>query len=374
MKLRVCQIIPTLVQGGAEKQMSLLARHLDPEEFDSHVVVLTHSGVLEDELRARGVRLHFIDKRGKLDLGAYRRLKRKIQEIKPDVVHTWLFAANSYGRQAAKSARVPVIIAGERCVDPWKQWWHHRIDRHLLKSTDRMTTNTNAVVDFYQKQGIPSDRFSVIPNAVVNEAGAGKRLERGEFFRRLKLEPRKHIIGAVGRLWKQKGYQDLIWAAELVRAVNEDAWFVIVGDGPELEQLQKFRDQIDGQHIVKFLGHRSDAAELMQCFDVLWNGSLYEGQSNTILEAMAVGIPVLASDIPGNRDLVESGRTGVLYPLGDVETLSRQTLALLQDESRRRELGENAKQRIHEDFSLAKMVASYSQLYRDLYETKKGAR
>ena len=374
MKLRVCQIIPTLVQGGAEKQMSLLARHLDPEEFDSHVVVLTHSGVLEDELRARGVRLHFIDKRGKLDLGAYRRLKRKIQEIKPDVVHTWLFAANSYGRQAAKSARVPVIIAGERCVDPWKQWWHHRIDRHLLKSTDRMTTNTNAVVDFYQKQGIPSDRFSVIPNAVVNEAGAGKRLERGEFFRRLKLEPRKHIIGAVGRLWKQKGYQDLIWAAELVRAVNEDAWFVIVGDGPELEQLQKFRDQIDGQHIVKFLGHRSDAAELMQCFDVLWNGSLYEGQSNTILEAMAVGIPVLASDIPGNRDLVESGRTGVLYPLGDVETLSRQTLALLQDESRRRELGENAKQRIHEDFSLATMVASYSQLYRDLYETKKGAR
>ncbi|MEM7561088.1 MAG: glycosyltransferase, partial [Planctomycetota bacterium] len=257
-----------------------------------------------------------------------------------------------------------VIIAGERCVDPWKQWWHHRIDRHLLKSTDRMTTNTNAVVDFYQKQGIPSDRFTVIPNAVVNEAGADQRLTRDEFFQRLKLEPRKHVIGAVGRLWKQKGYQDLIWAAELIRAVNEDAWVAIVGDGPELEQLQKFRDQIDGQHIVKFLGHRSDAAELMQCFDILWNGSLYEGQSNTILEAMASGIPVLATDIPGNRDLVESERTGILYPLGDVETLSRQTLALLQDDSRRREFGENAKQRIRDEFSLDKMVASYSQLYR----------
>ena len=374
MKLRVCQIIPTLVQGGAEKQMSLLARYLNSDEFESHVVVLTHSGVLEDELRVSGVNLHFIEKRGKLDVGAYRRLKRKLREIKPDVVHTWLFAANSYGRQAAKSVGVPVIIAGERCVDPWKQWWHHRIDRHLLKSTARMTTNTNAVVDFYQKQGIPSDRFTVIPNAVVKESGADRRLARDDFFERLKLEPRKHIIGAVGRLWKQKGYQDLIWAAELIRAVNEDAWFVIVGDGPEREQLQKFRDQIDGQHIVKFLGHRSDAAELMQCFDVLWNGSLYEGQSNTILEAMATGVPVLASDIPGNRDLIENERTGILYPLGDVETLSRQTLVLLQNESTRIELGDNAKHRIQEDFSLAKMVNRYSQLYRELYEKKKVAR
>ncbi len=368
MRLRVCQIIPTLDQGGAEKQLSLLAQHLDRDRFESHVIVLTHTGPLEQQLRSHGVHVHLIGKRAKVDPRAYWRLTRKLREIAPHVVHTWLFAANSYGRWAAYRSKVPVIIAGERCVDPWKSWWHDAIDRRLRRITDTVVTNTTAVSEFYSRRGMATSDFTVIPNAVV-PSGAPK-ISREQLCRRLGIEPRGKVIGAVGRLWKQKGYRDLIWAGESVNVAYGDVWLVIFGDGPEREQLLQFRDRAGAQEAVRLVGHRQDAAELMSGFDILWNGSLYEGQSNTILEAMSLGIPVIATDIPGNRDLVVNDQTGILYPLGDVGTLTRQTNMLLRSPERWEAMSRQARQRAETEFSLEQMVCSHAALYQRLYEQK----
>lgn len=367
MRIKVCQIIPTLVQGGAEKQLTLLAKGLDRERFECHVVVLTHSGPYADELRAAGITVHLIGKRGKLDPTAYWRLVRKLTELRPDIVHTWLFAANSYGRMAARRAQVPVIIAAERSVDPWKRWWNFAIDRHLLPITTRMITNTQAVVDFYGRHGIPADRFTVIANAVTQPEVP--RLDRQAVFERLRLPPRAALVGAVGRLWKQKGYRDLIWAGELLRVAHQDVCLVIVGDGPEREMLLRYRDQVGASDAVRLVGHREDAVQLMTGFDLLWNGSLYEGQSNTILEAMALGIPVVASDIPGTRDIVQHDITGALYPLGDVGALTRVSYNLLQDASRRSRMRQASQARIEQCFSLPRMVAEHEALYADLLRT-----
>lgn len=341
--------------------MSLLATHLDPDRFESHVIVLTHSGPLEDELRSRGVHVHLIGKSGKVDPRAYWRLKRTLKKISPDVVHTWLFAANSYGRYAAHRLGVPAIIAGERCVDPWKTPWHFRIDRYLQKFTHCIATNTNAVTEFYGRHGLDRSKFTVIPNAVVPSTQTA--LSRAELFERLGIPPRGRVVGAVGRLWKQKGYGDLIWAGELLRVAYQDVWVVIVGDGPELGKLQLLRDRYEAQEAVRFVGHRSDAGQLLSAFDVLWNGSLYEGQSNTILEAMSCGVPVIASDIPGNRDLVQDDHTGYLFPLGEPSKLTKLTYNLLRDPDRLQRLGVHSRQRVRDEFSVEKMVQSYERLY-----------
>ncbi len=361
---KICHIIPTLDQGGAEKQMALLATHLDPQQFETHVILLTRSGPLEQSLRDAGVGVHLIGKRSKLDPTALWRLTMLLRRLAPDLVHTWLFAANSYGRWAARRTGVPAIVAGERCVDPWKSWWHYSIDRYLLKHTNRIVTNTVAVVDFYAAHRICRDSFTIIPNAVLPSRAA--RITREQLFERLNIPPRGRVVAAVGRLWKQKGYRDLIWAGELLRVAYRDVYLLIIGDGPERQALQAFRDRSGSQDAVRFVGHRSDAAQLMTAVDVLWNGSLYEGQSNTILEAMSLGIPTVASDIPGNRDLIISGETGYLYPLTDPGSLVRSTHALLQNDSQRLAMGERARQRAEQLFSLSNMVSAHEQLYRQL--------
>jgi glycosyltransferase involved in cell wall biosynthesis len=114
------------------------------------------------------------------------------------------------------------------------------------------------------------------------------------------------------------------------------------------------------------VGHRADASELLSAVDLVWNGSLYEGQSNTIMEAMAAGVPVLATDIPGNRDLVVHRQTGYLYPLGDVNQLIRWSAELLQNPQLRSSMGRHSVQRVEQHFSLERMVSAYSELYQRL--------
>jgi glycosyltransferase involved in cell wall biosynthesis len=368
--IRLLLVIPSLVRGGAEKQLSLLARGLPREEFDVHVAVLTHTGPLEEELREAGISVTVIGKRWKLDPLCYWRLRRYIRGLAPDVVHTWLFAANAYGRQAAASVGIKHLVAGERCVDPWKGGWQLTIDRALARRTDRIATNSTGVKEFYVSRGLPAEKFVVIPNGMVLGAD-GQTNGRDALLAELKLPARARLIGAVGRLWPQKRVKDLIWAADLLKTTREDTHLLIVGDGPQRQRLERFRDQNQIADRVHFLGEREDVPRLMPHFDVLWLGSEYEGQSNAILEAMAAGVPVIATDIAGNRDLVVDGGTGYLVPVGDRFEFTRRTHWLLDDEAMRRRMGEAGRQRVRSEFTVEKMVERHAALYRELVSGSK---
>jgi glycosyltransferase involved in cell wall biosynthesis len=363
--IRLLLIIPTLVRGGAEKQLSLLARGLPRDEFDVHVAVLTRSGPLEVELRDAGIAVTVIGKRWKFDPLCYWRLRRQIADLRPDIVHTWLFAANAYGRQAAIRAGVQHILAGERCVDPWKAAWQLAIDRALARGTERIVTNSTGVKDFYVTQGLPAEKFVIIPNGMeptpVSDAGS-----REQLLAELHLPAGARLLGAVGRLWPQKRVKDLIWAADLLKTTRDDAHLLIIGDGPQRSRLERYRDQSLITERVHFLGERDDVPRLMQHFDVLWLGSEYEGQSNAILEAMTAGVPVIATDIPGNRDLVVDGMTGYLVPLGDRFEFTRRTHWLLDDDALRRRMGDAGRQRVLTEFTVEQMVTRHASLYREL--------
>lgn len=364
MKQRIGLIIPTLDRGGAEKQLVLLAKGLDRSRFEPHVILLTRDGPYRQELEQAGVPVTLIGKRFKLDIGSFFRLIRFLRTQKFDIVHTWIFAANSYGRLAAHLANVPHIIAGERCVDEWKRWWHFAIDRFLARYTEKVVTNSSGVVDFCVSHGIPSSLFEVIPNAVP--AVHPDPTSRADLRNRLGISTDATVIGVVGRLWPQKGLKDLLWGMELMRVVRDDTYMVVVGDGPERNRLEYYRDQIGLGQRVRFVGHQEDATRWIQSCDLLWNGSLYEGQSNAILEAMQVGVPVLATDIPGNRDLIVPGETGFLYRRGDLATLTRRTLQLLNDKDLYLRFSNASQKRVEEKFSLAAMIEAHERLYASL--------
>ena len=125
-----------------------------------------------------GIPITIIGKRWKFDPLSYWRLRRHIQSLRPDIVHTWLFAANAYGRQAALRLGVKHIVAGERCVDPWKSAWQLAIDRALAKRTERIVTNSSGVKEFYVGHGLPAEKFVVIPNGIAAGRGDAHRSRR----------------------------------------------------------------------------------------------------------------------------------------------------------------------------------------------------
>jgi glycosyltransferase involved in cell wall biosynthesis len=364
MRIKLALIIPTMDRGGAEKQLALLAGSLPREQFDVRVFLLTRDGPRSDSLRRQQIPVELIGKRFKADPTALARLRRSLLGFAPDIVHTWLFAANSFGRAAALLAKVPVIIASERCVDPWKTGWHFAIDRYLARRTQAITTNSPGVRDFYARHGIASELFHVIPNGI--EPRQVEEITREDAFARLQLPLDRKLVLAVGRLWPQKRYRDLIWAAELLATTRQDTTLVVIGDGPQKDELLRFRDAVTHPGHVAFVGQRDDVPQLLPHADLFWIGSEYEGQSNAVIEAMQAGVPVIATNIPGNRDLVQDQQTGRLVQLGDRADFARQSIDLLSHPEIAKQLGENAISRIRDAFSVERMVEHHAELYRRL--------
>jgi glycosyltransferase involved in cell wall biosynthesis len=375
MTKRILHIIPTLDRAGAEKQLTLLARSLPRDEFEVHVCALTRGGPLLADLQAAGIPATVLGKRWRLDPHAFWRLCRLIKQLRPDLVHTWIFAANAYGRAAAMMAGVKCLVAAERCVDPWKSWelW---FDRRLAKHTARIVANSQGVRDFYVAKGIPAEKIEVIPNGIPPAPPSGGA--RQEILAELGLPERARLVGLIGRLWPQKRVKDAIWAADLLKVIRDDVYLLILGDGPHRRRLEIFRDQCEIRDKVHFLGLRGDVPRLLPHFDVLWSPSAYEGQSNAILEAMAAAVPVVATDIPGTRELIVDGETGYLvstegWPPNATTVnktvaagLARHTQRILDDPALARRLGEAARTRILDEFSVEKMAARYADLYRRL--------
>lgn len=362
--MRIVHVIPTLDRSGAEKQLVLLARGLKERGFDPRVIVLTRDGPLRADVESAGVEVALIGKRTRFDPGAFLRLTQTLKDLRPDVVQTWLFAGNSYGRVAALRAGVKTIVASERSVDPWKSGWQFALDGWLAKRTARIAVNSSGTRDFYVGHGLPADKFTIIPNAVVPAPPPSR--SKADLLAELGLPPDSRLVADIGRLWPQKRHDDLIWAADLLKVVRSDVHLLIVGEGPLRHKLERFRRQVEIEDRVHFLGHRDDVPQWLGLVDALWLGSGYEGQPNVVLEAMAAGVPVVATDIPGTRDLVVPGETGYLVPVGDRAGFARMTQKILNDPDLAAQLGAAGRQRVVSEFTVARMIERYIELYQSL--------
>ncbi len=366
--LKVLQLIPTLDRSGAEKQLVLLAKGLPRDRFQVEVAALTRLGPLADDLARAGIPVTLLGKRHKLDPWALRRLTGFLKAGKFDVLHTWIYAADTYGRAAARVAGVPVVVTSEMAVDLWKSGAELRVDRLLARWTDRVVGNSDAVVEFYRNAGIPPKKLAMIYSGI--EPSEPLKVDGAEVRRSLGLEPDAPLVLFAGRLAAQKGVDDLLMAADLLHHIRPSVRYLIVGDGPLRGRLEELSRGLHLGGVAHFLGHRDDVPTLMAASDAVVLPSHYEGLPNVVLEAMLAGKPVVATDAPGTTEVVVDGETGVLVPRGRPPRLAQALRTVLDDRPLALRLGEAGRIRALGAFGVDAMIGRFAQLYEGIAAAK----
>jgi glycosyltransferase involved in cell wall biosynthesis len=386
---RILHIIDSLGHAGTASQLFTLSKGLANRGFDVHIAALSESpriSVASREGLGEGsaspsqnrIPVTYLPRRWRTDPLADFQLVRHVARLKPDVVHTWNsvpgmlgpiamdWARNRRGRKrlAVEPAEGPRLVAGQYRIQRWPSSWQSAIERRFARHAVRYLSNSTAVRDWCVARGLRDQRFTVIPPGLP--AAPANDVPREALLGELRLPADARLIGVVGRLVPDSRVQDLIWAADLLRVLHDNLRVLVIGDGPLRSQLEQYARLASDLDHIRFLGERNDMWRIMGHLDVLWNGSENRSVSTSILEAMAAGVPVIASDVPVNRELVVPNETGYLIPLGRRSgraDRARHTDCVFKDAALAARLGAAARQLVSSRFNAEQMVSSHAELY-----------
>ena len=360
----VVHVIHSLAVGGTENGLVNLIGAL-AGELRHTVVAMTVAGPLAARLPG-DVEVIALDKRAGLDPGAVLRLARLLRRLRPDIVHSRNWGAFD-AVVAAALARVPAVIHGEHgreVSDPQglnprrnrlRRWAAPFTSRFVAVSLDLARWLTGTV-------GVPAAKVVTIHNGVDPRRFGDE--DRAAARRGLGVAGDTVVVGTVGRLDPVKDQAGLLDAYAALPSTDGRHTLVIVGDGPCRATLEARAARPDLAGRVRLLGERDDVARLLAGFDIFTLPSIAEGISNTVLEAMASGLPVIATRTGGNGELVEDGVTGRLVPVGDRSALAAALAGYLADPHLRQLHGKVGRQRAIDEFSLDRMTSRYRELYR----------
>lgn len=347
---KVLFFIWALEVGGAERLLARLVQHIPSGRFRAKVVCLSRRGVWAEEVEAAGVPVICARKRTGFDPMILFRLVALIRHEKPDLVNTHLWTADVWARMAAVLARVPVVVT-EQNVDVWKRWYHRIIDRLLFRGTKVVICVSNAVAEFYRTRiGVPAGKLRVIPNAIdlrTFKSGDGRLREEAG------VEPGAYLFVCAARLHPQKGHSVLLDAVrQLVDADVGPFAVLLAGSGPLRGEIEARVRERRLAHHVRLLGLRDDMPSLFLQCDAFVLASLYEGLPLAILEAMAAGLPIVATTVGGVGEVVEHRRHGLLVPPGDAHALAAAMAELIRNPAQGRAMGQAARAIVQRDYSI----------------------
>jgi len=367
--VRVLHLITELNIGGAEKVLSRLLSRLDRDRFALAVACLYgRDGLVADEIRSLGIPVTDLGMTAKWRLDAFVRLYRLLHRQRPTILHTWMFHANVPGRVLGRLAGVPIVISSERTMgqEGGLRRWLNRITGPL---PDRVACVSESVAEFAaQTIGIPPAKLVVIPNGIPLEDFQPGDRSRARVD--LGIPLRVVVAGTVGRLQPVKGTRHLLEAWSRLVSGHPDAILLLVGGGSQQAALERMSRHLGISEHVRFLGDRADVPDLLRGMDVFVLPSLWEGMPNAALEAMAVGLPVVATAVGGTPEVVVDGVTGLLIPPGDPDALAQSIAHLLCDPDLRYRMGQAGRERVVNHFSVGRMVEQTTRLYEHLLVEK----
>ena len=356
--IRLALCITDLAPGGAERMLAALATRLDRSRFEPTVYCLAGPPEvgrddLVRQLAGASIGTYVLGARQWWQLPfVLRRLRRMLRSQQAQVVQTFLFHANLVGRLAAPAAGRPRVLSGMRVADPcrWRLWADWLTDRLV----DRHVCVSEAVARFAARVGsLPPGKLTVIPNGIdVERYPAAQPADLGCFG----MAAGRRVLSCVGRLDRQKGVAWLLEMAPQVlgRLAGHD--LLIVGDGPDAAGLERRVQALGLPQRVHFAGWRHDVPEILAASDLLLLPSRWEGMPNVVLEAMASGLPVVATDVEGVSELLGPGAPEQTAPWGDRDAFIARLLAIADDRELSARLGRENRRRAAAEFPLERMV------------------
>ena len=367
-RIKVLHVFHSFNMGGLENGVVNLINQSNAGRFQHEVCCLSTTGVAEKRLEG-DVPLFEMHKREGNDWRMVLRLIRLIKSRRPHIVHT----RNWGGVDAivvAMVAGVPTIIHGEHgwnLDDPRGQnSRRRRIRRFLAPLVSHFITVSADIQNWLTRDvGIKKEKIGVILNGVDTDKFCPG--EQADLKRALGFSTSDCIVGCVGRFDPVKNHQLLIKAFARLNHEQHPLCLFFIGDGPERGSLAALRDTLPCRDRIHFLGRRDDVADILHAMDIFVLPSRSEGVCNALLEAMATGLPIVATAVGGNTELIQDGATGLLVPSDDEDALVHALTMFLEDVSGMRgQIGMNARKRSEEVFSLRRMVKAYESLYLSL--------
>lgn len=363
---RLALVITELEPGGAERMLVELATRIDRERYAPSVYSLAplpveSRGMLVQRLAEANIATEFLNVRRSTEcFAAIRTLADHFRQRRIELVQSFLFHANVVAARAALAAGVPHFLAGIRVADP--RWWRQWIERHATARADRFVCVSQGVAEYVRRRGFASEKLAVIPNGV--EVAKWRDATPADWGL-LGVKPGRQVLLYVGRLDPQKGLDGFF--GELPKLLRDlpDHDLVMVGHGPLEASLQRRAAACRLADRVHFLGWRDDVPSLMQASSLLILPSRWEGMPNVVLEAMAAGKAVVATQSEGTVELLGLAALQQTVSVGDWGGLRERIVEIARDHTILTSLGKQNQKRA-EQFSLGRVAERYQRLYDSL--------
>ena len=378
--IRLFTFMAYLAIGGTERQIFNIRDGLDRDLFRQHLGCFGRfDDQLSVDLSSTPVEVYRIGKLyGVRAMREVLRLARYLRNERIDVMHAYNFYANVFAIPAARLAGVPVVLGS--CRDTGEYWTarQRRVNRLVCRLADGVIVNAEAIKTTLIQEGYAADRITVIHNGIhcppLKTAADQKAVRQA-----LKVPLDGPLIGVVARLARLKGIEYFIHAAKAVLARLPHAHFLIVGDtcvDPDYrEELKQLTARLGLQNCLTYTGFRLDIPEILPALTVSVLPSISgEGLSNSLLESMAAGVPVVATNIGGNPEVVEDGVTGMLVPPKNPEELARAICRMIETRGLAAAMGRAGRQRVIDHFSIDSMIGATQSLYQNLLSRRQNGR
>ncbi|MCJ7577436.1 MAG: glycosyltransferase family 4 protein [candidate division Zixibacteria bacterium] len=384
-KIKVLQIITRLIIGGAQEHMIYLCDLLDKKRFSVKILSgaqTARESDYADAVRKKNIKLILLPQLTReinplRDFLALFRMVTCIKRERFDIVHTNSSKAGILGRLAARLAGVPVIVhtahgwAHHDYMGNLRRKFYVTSERAAEKFTDKIIAVSEQNVDKALKDKIGKrSKYCIIRSGIDLEKFNRLDIDVNKEKRKLNIDPKDKVVGSVTRLFAQKSPGDFIGMANEILKNNSRVSFLLVGDGPLKQEIETMIAEYKIAEKVILTGFRSDIPELLSIIDVFVLTSLWEGLPRVLPQAMAMGIPIVATCVDGVPEAVKHGQNGFLVPPKDFRALAQRTLQLIENPSLAKIMGEAGKKMVYPEFCVKEMVRKTEKLYEELFNLK----